>query len=529
MEWTRGPIIGRGSTATVSLANLASSGEFIAVKSTELSRSMFLQREQCFLSKISSPYVVNYIGFSVTNENNKPMYNLCMEYMPRGTLYDEIQRHGGRLDEQMIKLYTWQILQGLNHLHMNGMAHCDIKSNNVLIGNDGAKIADLGCAKYVAEIDGNACFATSAFSGTPVFMAPEVARREEQGLAADIWAVGCTIVEMATGTNPWPKLNDPVSALYQIGFSGESPEIPRWLSREAKDFLSKCLRGDPKERLKAKELLEHPFVCGVEFDPFKNVEKFIMSSPCTVLDHGFWDSLEEAESSENLSLKASPPPSSSSSSNSAVKRIQQLIGCALPSSASSVPNWSLDEDWITVRSYGIEETKICSDENDLIIANESSAESTLVWDLISEEEVQNSTFMEDLFPGFSIDSNSDISNVGIRRDILLPFDIVRDNFVSENLDFETNNGKSSFVQFPSLFSLQSKHVYIFFNYNLSGLISTNEAQQLIVDIDFYSVPNSNDDFVQKSSNHRCWFRLLCVNGVDFLRYDKLVQVNVGFL
>lgn len=464
MEWTRGPIIGRGSTATVYLANLASSGKFIAVKSTELSRSMFLQREQCFLSNISSPYVVDYLGFNVTNENNTPTYNLYMEYMPRGTLYDEIRRHGGRLDEQMIKLYTWQILQGLNHLHMNGIAHCDIKSNNVLIGDDGAKIADLGCAKYVGEIDSNAALATSAFSGTPVFMAPEVARREEQGLAADIWAVGCTIVEMATGTNPWPELNDPVSALYRIGFSGETPEIPRWLSMEAKDFLCKCLTKDPKERLTAKELLEHPFVCGVEFDHFKDVEKFIMSSPCTVLNHGFWDSLEEAESSENLSPKASP---SSSSSNSAVKRIQQLIGCALPSLGSSVPNWSLDEDWITVRSNGIEEPKICSDENDLVIAHEPSAEATLAWDLISEEEVQNSTLIEDLFEGFSIDSNSDITNVSVRRDILLPFDIARDNFVSENLDFETNNGNSGFVQFLALFSFQSKH-----NFSLPFLIQS---------------------------------------------------------
>ncbi|GAV89648.1 Pkinase domain-containing protein [Cephalotus follicularis] len=227
MEWTRGHTIGRGSTATVSLATAIPSGNLFAVKSTELSHSMFLQREQLFLSNLSYPYIVKYIGFDITNENGKPTYNLCMEYVPGGTLYNAIQMHGGRLGEPMIRSFTNQILQGVHHLHVNGLAHCDIKSQNVLIGeHGGAKIADLGCAKLV----GNGGSARSAISGTPAFMAPEVARGELQGFEADIWAVGCTVIEMAIGTNPWPEISDPVSALYRIGFSGEMPEIPIWLS-----------------------------------------------------------------------------------------------------------------------------------------------------------------------------------------------------------------------------------------------------------------------------------------------------------
>ncbi|KAJ0045097.1 hypothetical protein Pint_04088 [Pistacia integerrima] len=294
MEWRRGPVIGRGSTATVSLATVVPSGEHIAVKSTELSKSEFLQREQNFLSKMNSPYIIKYGGFSVTEET----YNLCMEFAPGGSLFDEIQRHGGRLNEQRIKFYTSQILKGLNYLHMNGLVHCDIKSKNILIGKDGfAKIADLGCAKFVEKFDDNKNFAVSEFCGTPVFMAPEVARREEQGFAADIWAVGCTIIEMATGTNPWPELNDPVSALYRIGFSGEVPETPRWLSGEAKEFLRKCMRKDPNERWTAKELLEHSFVSEVIESHSCFNEEVDMSSPCTVLHQGIWDSTLSPENS----------------------------------------------------------------------------------------------------------------------------------------------------------------------------------------------------------------------------------------
>ncbi|XP_028117203.1 mitogen-activated protein kinase kinase kinase 17-like [Camellia sinensis] len=98
------------------------------------------------------------------------------------------------------------------------------------------EIADLGCAR-LAKHGGN-----TVFSGTSVFMAPEVVSGEEQGFPADSWALGCTVIEMATGSPPWPEVNDPVSALYRIGFSGDVPEFPRWFSKPAKDFLSKCLK-----------------------------------------------------------------------------------------------------------------------------------------------------------------------------------------------------------------------------------------------------------------------------------------------
>ncbi|KAF2314202.1 hypothetical protein GH714_024044 [Hevea brasiliensis] len=245
MEWTRGPVIGRGSTATVSLATSVSSGELFAVKSTEPSKSMFLQKEQYFLSKLSCPYVVKYLGFDITDEESKPMYNICMEYVPAAP----------------------------STMRFRGM-----ESKNVLVSKEGAKIADFGCAKFVEKVGG----AMSEFSGTPAFMAPEVARGEEQGFPADLWALGCTIIEMATGNIPWTEhQNDPVSALYQIGFSSEVPKFPSWLTEKGQDFLSKCLRRDPKERWTAKELLDHPFLDDLDLE-LKEVEEFTMTSPsCT--------------------------------------------------------------------------------------------------------------------------------------------------------------------------------------------------------------------------------------------------------
>ncbi|KAL2536771.1 mitogen-activated protein kinase kinase kinase 15 [Forsythia ovata] len=131
------------------------------------------------------------------------------------------------------------MVRGFIYLHLNGVEHGDIKGQNILIGEDGLKITDFGCSKLIHE-DDDSVASKSRFSGTSTYMAPEVSRGEEQEFAADIWSLGCTIIEMATGRSPWPEIHDPVSALYKIGssileFNGGStriffPQFMEWRS-----------------------------------------------------------------------------------------------------------------------------------------------------------------------------------------------------------------------------------------------------------------------------------------------------------
>ncbi|KAL2473053.1 mitogen-activated protein kinase kinase kinase 15 [Forsythia ovata] len=343
MEWTKGPIIGRGSSATVSVAT-TSSGEIFAVKSTDLSSSSFLQREKLIISQLSSPHVIRCLGSDITCQENKPIYNLFLEYIPGGALSDQIRKQGGSLDESIIQFYAHQMVRGLNYLHLNGVVHGDIKGQNILIGEDGLKIADFGCAKLIQEVDDAG---QSTFSGTPVYMAPEVARGEEQGFPADIWALGCTVIEMATGCSPWREIHDPVSALYKIGHSGDVPEFPSCLSNKAKEFLSKCLIRDAKIRWTAEQLLEHSFFHGLE-DNCGKVRVFTRKSPTSVLDQGFWDSMEAPEySSPNPTVIAS-------STDSPADRVSRLISDSL-SPNSNLPNWAEEQDWVTVRGIDFEE------------------------------------------------------------------------------------------------------------------------------------------------------------------------------
>ncbi|OIW05957.1 hypothetical protein TanjilG_07233 [Lupinus angustifolius] len=331
MKWTRGHTIGRGSTATVSTA--ATSIDIFAVKSTKLFSSEPLQREQKILSSLCSPYIVTFKGCDITMENNMLMYNLFMEYMPFGTLIKATQRHGGRLNEPLLACYTRQVLQGIEYLHSKGLVHCDIKGANILISEDGvAKVGDFGCAKSVND-DAKAM----SISGTPMFMAPEVARGEEQGYPSDIWSLGCTMIEMAIGDSPWPNVADPFSVLYHIAYSNEVPEIPSFLSEEAKHFIGKCLRRNPQERWTASQLLKHPFL--VEFNSnAKQIEEHNSSSPTSVLEQGFWNCVEEPGCVGNLIHMTC-------FENSPAARVRSLAMC----SGEPCLAWHDDENWITTR------------------------------------------------------------------------------------------------------------------------------------------------------------------------------------
>ena len=270
-SWIRGKLIGAGTFGKVNLAIDREDGEVFAVKSvqvngrgvgTEVSLPA-LENEIELLQSLDSKYVVRCLGSDWTEEGGKLMRNLFLEYMPEGSLADFLKQFAGAgaLDEHLIRTYTRSIVEGIDYLHREGIVHCDIKGKNLLVRNGNVKLTDFGSAKRVGtEIESEAMNCSAKVNGTPLWMAPEVVRQVEQGLASDIWSLGCTVVEMATGRAPWSNLSNPFVALYHIGCTDELPEVPASLSAEAHDFLGKCFQRDPRKRWTSSQLLQHPFL-----------------------------------------------------------------------------------------------------------------------------------------------------------------------------------------------------------------------------------------------------------------------------
>ena len=110
--------------------------------------------------------------------------------------------------------------------------HGDLKGANVLLTNGGkvAKLCDLGNSLQLA---GSLTSVNSVVYGTLAWMAPE-AQDSKIGKKSDIWSLGCFVIEMLTGENPWGKRlvqsDSPLVVLQQSFMNKEKPEIPSHVS-----------------------------------------------------------------------------------------------------------------------------------------------------------------------------------------------------------------------------------------------------------------------------------------------------------
>ncbi|KAL4376883.1 hypothetical protein GQ457_02G036040 [Hibiscus cannabinus] len=291
IRWRKGELIGSGAFGRVYMGMNLDSGELLAVKEVLIAANSAskektqahireLEEEVKLLKNLSHPNIVRYLG-TVREEET---LNILLEFVPGGSISSLLGKFGP-FPEAVIRKYTKQLLLGLEYLHNNGIMHRDIKGANILVDNKGnIKLADFGASKQVVELA--TVTGAKSMKGTPYWMAPEVILQTGHSFSADIWSVGCTVIEMATGKPPWSQQYQEVAALFYVGKTKSHPPIPEHLSSEAKDFLLKCLQKEPELRQVASELLKHPFVTGESQDSnpvlhAPTVDNYEIPSPIT--------------------------------------------------------------------------------------------------------------------------------------------------------------------------------------------------------------------------------------------------------
>ena len=274
INWMQGALIGQGSFGSVFLALHAVTGELMAVKQVEVpsnSNSTLdkkkenmvaaLKREIDLLRDLQHDNIVQYLGSNSDAEH----FNIFLEYVPGGSVAAMLNSYGS-LQEPLIRNFVRQILAGLSYLHGRDIIHRDIKGANVLVDNKGnIKISDFGISK---RVEASALLAPQkngghihrpSLQGSVFWMAPEVVKQTSYTRKADIWSLGCLIVEMFTGTHPFPNCSQ-LQAIFQIGNSSAKPTTPEKASEDGKVFLSKTFETDHEKRPSADELLLLPFL-----------------------------------------------------------------------------------------------------------------------------------------------------------------------------------------------------------------------------------------------------------------------------
>ncbi|OLY83991.1 Serine/threonine-protein kinase CLA4 [Smittium mucronatum] len=247
--------IGQGASGSVYMAKSLGDDNIVAIKQMDLKsqpRKELLVNEILVMKDHQHPNIVNYINSFLIG--NSDLW-VVMEYMNGGALTDVIDNNSMEQDE--IATVALEVCKGLNHLHQQRIIHRDIKSDNILLGEDcSVKITDFGfCAKLSEQKSKRATMV-----GTPYWMAPEVVKQKPYGPKVDVWSLGIMVIEMIESEPPYLD-EEPLKALYLIATNGtpalKSPEL---LGPEIKLFLAECLCVDVENRSTIKDLIEQPFL-----------------------------------------------------------------------------------------------------------------------------------------------------------------------------------------------------------------------------------------------------------------------------
>ncbi|HEX3589868.1 MAG TPA: serine/threonine-protein kinase [Pseudonocardiaceae bacterium] len=165
-------------------------------------------REARIAARLQHPNVV--IVYDVAEDDDQPW--LIMEYVPSRSLAAALQ--GGPMPPGHVASIGAQAAAGLAAAHAVGVVHRDVKPGNVLLGEDGiVKIADFGISRAMDDV---VLAATGVVTGTPAYLAPEMAKGEEPTPPSDVFSLGATLYAAVEGEPPFGLGDNPLALLQTV-------------------------------------------------------------------------------------------------------------------------------------------------------------------------------------------------------------------------------------------------------------------------------------------------------------------------
>jgi len=195
-------------------------------------------REAKAAAKLNHPGIVTV--YDAGEQDGR--YYIAMEYVD-GTTLKEIVRRRGPISPQGILHVLVQVCEALAYAHEQKVVHRDIKTANTMWTRDRkAKLMDFGLAKVMEEVRNH----TTVVSGTPYYMSPEQTLGKNVDHRTDIYSLGATLFEMATGSVPFKEGNIPYHHVHTP--PPDVRELRPELPPELAELVGRCLRKDPSQR-----------------------------------------------------------------------------------------------------------------------------------------------------------------------------------------------------------------------------------------------------------------------------------------
>ncbi|MFI9759239.1 bifunctional serine/threonine-protein kinase/ABC transporter substrate-binding protein [Streptomyces sp. NPDC051963] len=199
-------------------------------------------REVELARRVDSPWVVPVLDADA--ETREPW--LATAFVPGPSLAEAVAEHGP-MPSRVASVLGGLLAKALDAVHTAGLVHRDVKPGNVLLALDGPRLIDFGIARAAGD---TALTASGVVVGTPGFLAPEQAEGQPASSASDVFALGCVLAYMSTGTLPFGT-GTPDALLYRTVH--DEPELDG-MEGELRTLAERCLAKDPDARPTADEI-----------------------------------------------------------------------------------------------------------------------------------------------------------------------------------------------------------------------------------------------------------------------------------
>lgn len=207
-----------------------------------------IERELRLSLSLSCPFLVNCVDVVYLSD----IICIIMEHVNGATLISVMDDNVVLVRHYWRKIFV-QMCLAVQYLHKRGMAHRDIKLENIIVDKDfNVKLCDYGCMKETGQSS-----MSTTLCGTLPYLAPELVRQGPYcAKGVDVWALGITLYAAVTGVFPWD--NTSVVGMCKEILGGVK-DVMR-LSSEVKEVVMKCCEVDPSKRAGIGDVLGIPFL-----------------------------------------------------------------------------------------------------------------------------------------------------------------------------------------------------------------------------------------------------------------------------